>query len=58
MTPLESWLETEIGKRFPDGEDPIPVGQLRVRVAHLCFNLLDQVEKLATSVAESRGRGE
>ncbi len=42
MNPVEQWLETEIGRRFPDGET-LKSGQLRVRVAHLCFDLLDHI---------------
>lgn len=41
--PLADWLEKEIGERFPDDEI-LPSGQLRVRVARLCFDLLDLIE--------------
>lgn len=37
---IGDWIEYEIGKRFPDDE-ALPSGQLRVRVAKLCFDLLD-----------------
>ncbi len=43
--PLETWLEVEIGRRFPDGAESLPPGRLRVRVCKLCFELLDRVGK-------------
>jgi len=39
---IDDWLEREIGNRFPDDMD-IPIGQLRVRVSKLCFELMDKV---------------
>jgi hypothetical protein len=41
MGSIEDWMEREIGVRFPDGEI-LTAGQLRVRVAKLCFELLDR----------------
>jgi hypothetical protein len=53
--PIQDWIETEIGKRFPEEvydnvqgplykEMPltIPLGQLRVRIFHLCMDVLDR----------------
>jgi hypothetical protein len=39
---IDDWIEREIGNRFPDDMD-ISVGQLRVRVAKLCFEVSDKV---------------
>jgi len=39
---IDTWIEQEISNRFPDDMD-IPVAQLRVRVAKLCFEVEDKV---------------
>jgi hypothetical protein len=45
------WIEREVGKRFPDGET-LPAGQLRVRVAILCFDLLEAAAGATNVVGE------
>ncbi len=42
----KDWIEEEVGKRFPDDAKLEP-GRLRVRVAKLCFDLLDLARKKA-----------
>lgn len=42
---VEEWLESEITKRFPDG-GLVTAGQMRVRVAKLCFELVDRLRRV------------
>jgi len=45
MTDVNDWIEKEVSKRFPDDASVnIPLGQLRVRIAKLCFDLADEIK--------------